>query len=55
MILPVREDCIHSPVCKYDDAMCPMECSYYQNDKICSICDEPIYENVLHECYSLED
>jgi len=30
MKLPERKDCIHAPVCKYDDPMCPMDCGYFQ-------------------------
>ena len=29
MPLPNREDCIHACVCKYDDAMCPMDCGHF--------------------------
>ena len=42
MKIPERKDCIHSAICKYDDAMCPCECGYFEKKaKIvyaCSIC-----------------
>lgn len=29
MRIPERKDCEHSPVCKYDDDMCPIECGHF--------------------------
>lgn len=29
MKIPERKDCEHSPVCKYEDCMCPTECGYF--------------------------
>ena len=28
-MLPQREDCEHSPVCKFDDQLCPRECGHF--------------------------
>jgi len=29
MKIPKRKDCLHSPVCKFDDGMCPLECGHF--------------------------
>lgn len=32
MKIPTKNDCIHAPVCRYDDAMCPCDCGYFKTD-----------------------
>ena len=43
MTLPNREDCTHACVCKYDDAMCPMDCGHfadYAPDRAIELADQ---------------
>lgn len=44
MRLPARKDCIHSPVCKHDDGMCPMECGHFREEDWISV-DERMPED----------
>lgn len=49
MELPDRKDCIHAPVCKYDDSMCPMECGYFETrppDSITQLPEEIAIERI---------
>lgn len=31
-----REDCLHHPVCKYNDGMCPAECGHLWPRRVCT-------------------
>ena len=36
MGIPIRTDCIHNAVCKFDDRHCPLECGYFKKENAAS-------------------
>lgn len=49
--LPKRESCIHHAVCKFDDAVCPMECGHFEDTRP----TPEAINNVKHWSYALTE